>query len=644
MRLSALAIIGTTFAAAAGICYTAAGFVVSGIESTSERSVRNALDDATLSWAEVQANGLQVFLSGRAPTEAERFKAVSTAGTVVDTARVIDQMTVKDTGSLTPPRFSIEILRNDRGISLIGLIPAATDRAVLVNTLASLMGEGQVADLLESADYPAPDTWDVTLSYAIDALKSLPRAKLSIQSGQLSINAMSDSAEEKRRLETDLARRTPSGVRLAMQITAPRPVITPFTLRFVLAEQGTRFDACSADTEETRSRIIAAANVAGYSGKANCTIGLGVPSPNWGRAVELAIGAIKELGGGTVTFADADVALVARLGTKPALFDKVVGELENALPDVFALSTELPRPKEAGAGPADFTATLSPEGLVQLRGRLTDELARTATESLAKARFGSQSVTMAARVAENLPTGWPLRVLAGIEALALVTHGEVTVTPDTIAVTGATGNPDTSAEISRLLVAKLGEGQRFDIAVTYEKKLDPVLSIPKPEECEAEVQAIVAAQKINFEPGSATPVADAKGILDDVAETLKKCSDMQMEIGGHTDSQGREEMNKDLSQARANAVLLALRERRVISVDLTAVGYGESQPIANNGTEEGRETNRRIEFKLLNAKPVNSLVDNLLESAENSDGGEAPMGQTEQEEQQADTPAEGTGQ
>ncbi len=644
MRLSALATIGTTFIAAAGICYTAAGFVVSGIESASERSVRNALDDATLSWAEVQANGLQVFLSGRAPNEAERFKAVSAAGTVVDTARVIDQMTVKDSGSLTPPRFSIEILRNDSGISLIGLIPAATDREVLVNTLASLTGESQVADLLESADYPAPDAWEVTLSYALDALKSLPRAKLSIQSGWLSINAMSDSAEEKRRLETDLARRTPSGVRLAMQITAPRPVITPFTLRFVLAEQGTRFDACSADTEEARSRIIAAANAAGYSGKANCTIGLGVPSPNWAHAVELAIGAVKELGGGIVTFADADVSLVARLGTEPALFDRVVGELENALPDVFALSTELPRPKEAGAGPVEFTATRSPEGLVQLRGRLTDELARTATESLAKARFGSQSVTMAARVAENLPTGWPLRVLAGIEALALVTHGEVTVTPDTISVTGATGNQDTSAEISRLLVAKLGEGQRFDIAVTHEKKLDPVMSIPKPEECEAEVQAIVASQKINFEPGSATPVADARGVLDDVAEILKKCSDMQMEIGGHTDSQGREEMNKDLSQARANAVLLALRERRVISVDLTAVGYGESQPIADNGTEEGRETNRRIEFKLLNVKPVNSVVDNLLESAEKSDGGEAPMGQTEQEEQQADTPAEGTGQ
>ena len=130
MRLSTVAIIGTTFAAAAALCYVAAGFVVSGIEATSERSVRNALDDGELPWAEVQANGLQLILSGHAQTEALRFKALTTAGRVIDAARVIDQMTVKDAAALTPPRFSIEILRNDSGISLIGLVPAATDRAI----------------------------------------------------------------------------------------------------------------------------------------------------------------------------------------------------------------------------------------------------------------------------------------------------------------------------------------------------------------------------------------------------------------------------------------------------------------------------------------------------------------------------------
>ena len=72
-----------------------------------------------------------------------------------------------------------------------------------------------------------------------------------------------------------------------------------------------------------------------------------------------------------------------------------------------------------------------------------------------------------------------------------------------------------------------------------------------------------------------------------------------MEIGGHTDSQGREEMNLQLSQSRADAVLNALLARRILTSNLTAKGYGEATPISDNGTEEGREANRRIEFKLI---------------------------------------------
>jgi OmpA-OmpF porin, OOP family len=94
---------------------------------------------------------------------------------------------------------------------------------------------------------------------------------------------MTDSAEERRRLEVDLARRVPTGVRLALDISSPRPVITPFNLRFLISDGKGRFDACSADTEEAQARILAAARTAGMEGKGTCTIGLGVPSPNWGR-------------------------------------------------------------------------------------------------------------------------------------------------------------------------------------------------------------------------------------------------------------------------------------------------------------------------------------------------------------------------
>lgn len=616
MRLSSIAYIAATFAAGAIICVIVAVFAVNVIQDNSERGVRQALDRAELHWAEVEADGLRVYLTGTAPTEAIRFQALSTAGKIVDAARIIDRMDVTESKRIKPPRFSIEILRNDSGISLIGLVPAATDRDALAEDLADLSEGAQVTDLLESADYPVPDGWDVAVNYAVDALEQLRRAKVSVSANQVVITAISDSVTAKRKLESDLSRAAPLGLRLALEISAPRPVITPFTLRFLIEDGTARFDACSADSDTARDRILGAAMRAGLQGKADCTVGLGVPSPNWSVAAEQAIGALATLGGGSVTFADADITLIAAEGTDEALFDRTVGELENSLPDVFALHTVLPRPKDTTqAGPPEFVATLSPEGLLQLRGRVSDELSRVATESFARARFGSDKIYVGARLDETLPKDWPVRVLAGLEALSKLSNGAVIVQPDTVKVTGNTGNKEASAEISRLLVDKLGEAERFDIDVTYQEKLDPIASIPTPDECEAEIAAILSARKINFEPGSATPDSEAGGIIDDIAEILKQCGEVRMEIGGHTDSQGREVMNQQLSQARAQAVLNALRDRRVLTSNITAKGYGEEQPIADNETEEGREANRRIEFKLIRPEPMEE-VETTLESVE----------------------------
>ena len=134
----------------------AANFSVTLIEESSEIGVRDALDDAGMTWAEVQADGLQVTLAGIAPTEAIRFKALTTAGSVVDAARVIDEMDVQAQAAIAPPRFSAEVLRNDSGMSIIGLIPATSDRDLTMARFREMTGEDNVADLLEQADYPAP--------------------------------------------------------------------------------------------------------------------------------------------------------------------------------------------------------------------------------------------------------------------------------------------------------------------------------------------------------------------------------------------------------------------------------------------------------------------------------------------------------
>ncbi|KIN70701.1 OmpA domain protein [Sulfitobacter noctilucae] len=614
MRLSSLLIIAMTFFAAAVVSLVAANFSVQLIEETSEIGVRDALDEEGMTWAEVEADGLQVTLAGIAPTEAVRFKALTTAGSIVDAARVIDEMDVEAQAAIAPPRFSAEILRNASGISIIGLIPTSTDREKAIERFSQMAGETNVADLLEKADYPAPDGWEEALAFAISAMAQLPSAKASVEAGRVSITANADSAEEKAEMERKLNRATPPTVSLVLDIAAPRPVITPFTLRFEIDDEGARFDACSADTEEARVRILAAATRAGVTGTPPCVVGMGVPSPTWSEAVAQAITAIKDLEGGSVSFADADISLTAMPGTDQALFDRVVGELENALPDVFALRSTLPKVQDPNEGPPEFTATLSPEGQVQLRGRVSDVGLRELASSYAKARFGSDNVYTAARIAEGLPSDWAGRVLAGLEALSALSNGTVRMTPDTMSVTGNTGNPNAGTEIAALLAGKLGDGADYNIDVSYLEKLDPVLGLPTPDECEAEIGAILTTGKINFEPGSATIDSSALSIMDDIAEILKRCGDLPLEIQGYTDSQGRETMNLALSQSRAESVLNELRARRVLTGTFTAQGYGEDNPIASNDTEAGREANRRIEFRLIRPDTVSEPGQTTLES------------------------------
>ncbi|MEL0438253.1 OmpA family protein [Phycobacter sp. K97] len=639
MRLSSLLIPTLSFAAAAGLSLVAASFAVTAVERGSEREVRRSLDVSGMHWAEVTANGLQVILQGTAPDEATRFAAISLAGSIVDAARVIDDITVPPAEGLAPPRFSAEILRNDRGISISGLIPLSASREDLRDQLQDIARQNRkkVTDLLEAGDYPAPQDWEPSMEFALAALELLPRSKISVEAGAVSVTAIADSAEERSAFERQLTRIAPPQIRISLDIAAPRPVITPFTLRFLISEGGARFDACSAESEESQARILSAARAAGLEGEANCVIGMGVPSPNWADAAELSIQSLAAIGDGSVTIANADITLVAAEGTPEPLFDKVVGELETALPEVFALHAVLPVPEAAAAaGPPEFTATLSPEGQVQLRGRINDAATRTIADSYAKARFGSGSVYTATRVVDGLPADWPVRVLAGLEALSYLQRGAVTVTPDSLELRGMSHNQDAPADIARFLSAKLGEAESYDLDITYEEPPAPEDQPMPPELCQAQLIGVqLDAGKITFEPGSATVEAASGVILDKIAAILEDCGPIRLEIQGHTDSQGREEMNQNLSQARAQSVLNELRARRILTSTYVARGYGESTPIASNDTEEGREANRRIEFKLmlpstgiaadgkLDADPAEAAANDATEAVTETEASEA---------------------
>jgi OOP family OmpA-OmpF porin len=605
MRLPPRLIAPIAFLTAAGLALSTAWGLTHVVETRGITAVEAELARAGIDWVEVRADGLQVELAGTAPNEAARFRALNAAGRAVQAARVQDGLEVRPASAIAAPDFVVEMLRNDDEVQLIGLVPeigadttAERMDEEAIAAAAKVAPSTQVADMLESAAYPVPETWDAAIRFGLAALAELPRSKVSVSAGRVAVTAIADTAEDQRRIEGELNRTAPEGVTLVLDISAPRPVIAPFTLRFLIDGAGVRFDACSADTAEARDAIIAAANAAGMEGKAVCTLGLGSPSPRWAEAVSSAIATVQALGGGSVTFSDGDVTLVAAEGTPQAEFDRAVGALQRTLPPAFSLNATLPRAAETQEGPAEFTARLTPEGRVELRGRLYDALQRDAVDAFARATFGASDVDTGTRIDPGVPQGWPIRVMAGIEALALISHGTVTVTPDAVTLSGVTGSLTAQARITQLLSGRLGQGQTFTVDVRYDEELDPLAALPTPEECLADMEAVVARQKITFTPGSAEIAAAAQSVLGRLAEVLSDCPDLAVEIGGHTDSQGSEGGNQALSQARAEAVLIALQGRGVDTGAMTARGYGEAQPIADNDTEAGREANRRIEFTL----------------------------------------------
>ena len=641
-RPSALMLTGAAFLAATALALILSWGMARVVETRSTALVTSRLLAEGYTWASVTSDGLIVSLSGTAPNEATRFSAMNLAGTVVDMGRLRDGFAVTPAQVIAAPRFSIEMLRNDADVQLIGLVPEGTARDRLAEVTRALTNAQPATDMLQTAAYPEPVGWDDALDLGVAALQLLPHSKISVSDQGVVITAIATSEAEKRAFEAAIVKATPEGLVVRTSISAPRPVLTPFTLRFVVDGDGARFDACSADNDRAREGILTAARQAGATGTQRCTVGLGVPSPSWATATSAAITTLGRLGGGTVTFSDADITLLAGPEVTQAAFDREIGELRAALPDVFALDAKMPEKATATvAGPIEFTATLAAKThRLDLRGRLTDDRVQAAVDSFAKARFGVAAVRVATVLDPAAPNGWPQRVLTGLQALAELDHGSLLVRPDTIEVAGVSGNPQASARISQLLSGRLGQGKTFKVNVRYDKALDPLAALPTPQECLDGMHEVLARQKITFDPGSAELDAASAAVMDALAKALKNCNGTAIEIGGHTDAQGSADGNLALSQARAEAVLVALQGRQVDVSAMRATGFGEGGPIADNGDEAGREANRRIEFTLTDAASAPAATtDSAAASAAAGATGAAPR--DGKHDGSATTPAQG---
>ncbi len=113
---------------------------------------------------------------------------------------------------------------------------------------------------------------------------------------------------------------------------------------------------------------------------------------------------------------------------------------------------------------------------------------------------------------------------------------------------------------------------------------------------EIEKSGHVAVYGINFDTGKATLRPDSEKVLQEIDKLLAGHTEWRMRVEGHTDNTGSAASNMTLSNQRAQAVVAWLTAHGIAPNRLTAQGFGQSKPVADNGSEDGRAKNRRVEL------------------------------------------------
>lgn len=158
----------------------------------------------------------------------------------------------------------------------------------------------------------------------------------------------------------------------------------------------------------------------------------------------------------------------------------------------------------------------------------------------------------------------------------------------------ATGNTARGAIIGAVVGGAAGAviGRRMD------KQAEEMKEVLGDAEVRREGEGIVInfKEKVLFGYDKAELGGSAQTNLDKLVRILNEYPDTEIRVIGHTDSKGSDEYNQGLSERRASAVTGYLQNKGIASSRLTAIGKGESDPVALNDTEEDRALNRRVEF------------------------------------------------
>jgi OmpA-OmpF porin, OOP family len=343
----------------------------------------------------------------------------------------------------------------------------------------------------------------------------------------------------------------------------------------------------SAPLPASKGRLLEAAraDLGGVEVVDQMNLSRGAP-PRFDNAALLLLDQIAKLKDGKVTISDDKISLagMARdLGGREA----IAAALKN-LPEGFSVAAN-----EIKAPPYIFQAYKDPVAVtLTLTGYVPDNNVHAAIAAAAARKFFSEKVVDNLKASVGAPSGFAAAVVPALGALSRLSTGTLVVSDREVKLSGDAFFDAAAAQIRSGLPKEFPQGFQLKADISVKPAVAPVDATV----CQQLFSELLAKGKIRFESGRASIDPDSAGLLDRLTETALRCPTADIEIAGHTDADGEDAFNQALSEKRAQAVMDYLVKAGLPAGRFTATGYGSTQPVASNDTDEGKAQNRRIDF------------------------------------------------
>jgi OmpA-OmpF porin, OOP family len=308
--------------------------------------------------------------------------------------------------------------------------------------------------------------------------------------------------------------------------------------------------------------------------------------PSFDAAAALLLDQIGKLKDGKITLTDTKVNLsgMAReLGGREA----IAAALKN-LPEGYSVAAN-----DIKAPPYVLQAYKDPVAVtLTLTGYVPDNNVHAELVAAAGRKFFSEKVVDSLKASVGAPSGFVNAVVPALGALSRLSTGTLVVTDREVSLSGDALYDAAANQIRAGLGKDFPQRWQYTADISVKPAAAPVDATV----CQQLFADLLLKGRIRFEPGKADISADSAGLLDRLIETALRCPNATIEIAGHADNAGDENANQMLSQKRAEAVMDYLVKAGLPASRFLAMGYGSTQPLAGNDTEEGRAQNRRIDF------------------------------------------------